>query len=208
MRQTGATSEAYSNEQKFLGAVCFGAVYIWAMFSLIFFTIAANHLGYPYVPSDKSSCTEPDRDAESCSQLTEAATLWNQIKMNLITNFSDGRNKFRLRLEVEHCWPDGMNSIPNAQQNAERATQKRQQRQIYMEYSPRGLKTKYLQIKAQEQLMECPNATWNDFSTQNLREDVMLPVCSNFLHNVEQIKIQLATMRQEMRNLRIEFQDH
>ena len=51
------------------------------MFLLIFITNAANHLAYPYVSSDKSPCTEPDRDAEFCSQLREASTLWNQIKM-------------------------------------------------------------------------------------------------------------------------------
>ena len=128
--------------------------------------------------------------------------------MNFITRFSEGQNKFRHRLEVKHCWPDYMNGIPIAQQNAERATQKRQQKQRYMDYNPRGLKTKSLQIKAQEQLMECPNATRNDFSTQNFQEDVMLQVCSNFLHDVEQIKIELATMRQEMRNLRTELQEH
>ena len=65
--------------------------------------------------------------------LTEAATLQNEIKMNFITGFSDGRSKFRYRLEVEHCWPDDINGIPNAQQNAERATKKREQKQRYME---------------------------------------------------------------------------
>ena len=139
------------------------------MFLLIFITIAANHLAYPYVSSDKSPCTVPDRDTESCSQLTEAATLWNQTKMNFITSFSDGRIKFRHRLEVKHCWPDDMSSIPNAQQNAERATRKRQQKQRYMDYSPQGFKTKYLQIKAQEQLMECPNATGMTFLLKILK---------------------------------------
>ena len=155
------------------------------MFVSIFITIAANHLAYPYVSSEKSSCTEPDGDGEPFSQLTEAATLWNQTKMNFITRFSDGRNKFRHRLEVEHCWPDDMNVIPNVQQNAERAIQKRQQEQRFMDYSPRRLKPNYLQIKAHEQLLECPNATRNDFS-HNIQEDVMLQVCSNFLHYVEQ----------------------
>ena len=56
--------------------------------------------------------------------MTDAATLWNQMKMNFITRFSDGRNKFRHRLEVKHCWPGDMNGIQNAQQNAERATKK------------------------------------------------------------------------------------
>ena len=60
------------------------------MFLLLLITIAANHLAYRYVSSDKSSCTKPGRDAEPCSQLTEADTLWNQIKMNFITRFSDG----------------------------------------------------------------------------------------------------------------------
>ena len=76
-----------------------------------------------------------------------------------------------------------------------------------MDYSPRGLKTIYLQIRAQEQLMECPNATRIDFYTQNFQEDVMLQVSSSFLHDVEQIKIDLATLRQEMRNLRTELQE-
>ena len=66
--------------------------------------------------------------------------------MNFITRFSDGQNKFRHRLEVKHGWPDDLNGIPNAQQNAERATQKRQQKQRYMDYSLRGLKTNYLQM--------------------------------------------------------------
>ena len=36
----------------------------------------------------------------------------------------------------------------------------------------------------------------------------MLQVCSNFLHDVQRIKIELATMRQGMRNLRKELQEH
>ena len=61
-------------------------------------------------------------------------------------------------------------------------------------------------MKAQEQLMECPNATQNDLSTQSFQEDVMLQLCSYFLHDVEQIKIGLAIMRQETRNLRTALQ--
>ena len=153
-------------------------------------------------------CAKPDNDAESFLQLIEAATLWNEIEVNFITRFSDGRNKFRPRLEVEHCWPDDMDGIPRAQQNAERAKQTRQQEQRYMDYNLRGIKPNYLQLKAQEQLMEYPNASWNDFSTQNIQEDVMLQVSSNFLHDVDQIKSELATLRQEMRNLRVELQEH
>ena len=175
---------------------------------LIFITITAIHLAYPYAASDKFSCTEPDIDAESFLQLTEATTLWNGLKMNFITRCSEGRNKFRHRLEVDHCWPDDTNGIPNAQENAERTTQKRQQKQKYMDYNLRGLKPNCLQLKAQGQLLEYPNATWTDFSTQNIEEDVMLQVSSNFLHDVKQIKTELATLSQEMRNLRVELQEH
>ena len=128
--------------------------------------------------------------------------------MNFITRCSEGRNKFRHRLGVEQCWPDDTSGIPKTQQNAERTTQKRQQKQRYMDYNLRGLKPKYLQLKAQGQLLEYPNATWTDFSTQNIEEDVMLQVSSNFLHDLEQVKIELATLGQEMRNLRVELQEH
>ena len=178
------------------------------MFLLTFITITAINLAYPYAASDKFSCTEPDKDAESFLQLTEATTLLNGMKMNCITRFSDGRNKFRHRFEVEHCWPDDTNGMPNAQQNAELTTQKRQQKQRYMHYNLRGLKSNYLQLKAQEQLMEYPNVTWNDFSNHNIQQDLMLQVSSNFLHDVEQIKIELATLGQEMRNLRVELQEY
>ena len=68
---------------------------------------------------DKFSVTEADQEAESFLQLIEATTLWNELKTNFITIFSEGPLKFRHQLEFEHCWPDYMNGIPNAQQNAE-----------------------------------------------------------------------------------------
>ena len=178
------------------------------MFLLINITIIAIHLAYPYAASDKFFCTEPDKGAESFLQLTETTTLWNGKKMNFITRFSDGRNKFRNRLEVEHCWPDDTNGVPNAQQNVERTTQKRQQKQRCMDYNLRGLKPNYSQLKAQNQLMEYQNAAWDDFPTHNIQKDVMLQVSSIFLHDVEQIKAELTTLSQKMRNLRVEFQEH
>ena len=94
-----------------------------------------------------------------------------------------------------------MNGIPYAQQSAERAVQK-----------GFGIKdswtAKYVQLKAEEQIMEYPDATWNDFLTHNIQEDVMLQVSSIFLHVVEHIKNELVRKRQEMRNLRTELQEH
>ena len=172
-----------------------------------YFTVAAIHLAYPYAASEKFSCTEFDKDPETFLQLAEAANLWNEMKTDFITRLSEGRNKFRHRLEVDHCWPDDMNGISNAQQNAERATQ-RKQTQRFMDYSLQGIKPNYLQRKAQEQLLEYPNATLNDFLAHNIQEDVMLQISSNFRHYVEQIETELATLVQEMRNVRIALQEH
>ena len=74
----------------------------------------------------------------------------------------------------------------------------RTQNKLFTDKSPRTIK----------QLMECPKATRNDFSTHNIQEDVLLQVCSNFLHDVEQIRNELPTMHQERRNLRTKLQEH
>ena len=141
------------------------------------------------------------------------ATTWENVRTNFITRFSDGRNKFRYRMEVEHCirgdgeeirnflhrikrtvdkgWPDDVNGIEAAQQNAERAAQGRQR---YMDYSLRGLRPRYLQRKAQEYLMERPSATWNDFCAQIIQKDLILEVSSTFLSHEAQTKAELATL--------------
>ena len=158
------------------------------------------------------------------------ATTWDDARTNFITRFSDGRNKFRYRMEVEHCirgdgeeirnflhrikrtvdkgWPDDLNGVEAAQYAAERAAQGRQRRQRYIDYSLKGLRPKYLQRKAQEYLMENPNATWNDFSTRIIQRDVSFQVSSNFLNDEEQTKAQMATLGQEMKNLRSELLEH
>ena len=68
-----------------------------------------------------------------------------------------------MKKTVDKGWPDDMNGIARAQQNAERDAPAGQKRQRYVDYSLRGLRLRYLQRKAQENLMEHPNATWNDF---------------------------------------------
>ena len=168
--------------------------------------------------------------AEWHGSTIESATPLEDIRTNSITRFSDGRNKFRHRLEVEHCvrrdgeefrnflhrikktvdkgWPDDMNGIARAQQNAERDAQARHRRQRYMDYSLRGLKPRYLQRKAQEYLMEHQNAKWNDFSTHIIQKDVSFQVSSSFLNDGEQTKAELASLGQDMKNLRTELQEH
>ena len=157
------------------------------------------------------------------------ATTWDNVRTNFNTSFSDGRNKFRYRMEREHCirgdgeeiqnllhrnkrtvdkgWPDDMEGISPAAHGAERTAQGRQRRQRYVDYSLKGLRPRYLQRKAQENLMKNPNAT-KDFSTRIIQTDVYFQVSSNFLNDEEQTKAQMATLGQEMKNLRSELQEH
>ena len=138
--------------------------------------------------------------AEWYESNVEAAIPWNDIRTGFVARFSDGRNKFRHRLEVEHCvrrdgeefrnflhrikrtvdkgWPDDMNGIAGPQQAAERDAQAPQRRQPCKDYSLRGLRPNYQRRKAQEYLMEHPNATWNDYSAHIIHKDLTFQVSS------------------------------
>ena len=142
------------------------------------------------------------------------ATTWNFVRILFINRFSDGRNMFRHRMEVEHClqadgeevrnflrqinkivdngWPDAMAGVVAAEQAAERTAQARQRRQRYFDYTLKGLRPRYLQRIAQEYLMEHPNATWNDFSTHLIKKDVSYQSSTSFLNNEEQNNAQMA----------------
>ena len=168
--------------------------------------------------------------AEWYGSTIQDAMTWDEVRTLFITRFSDGRNKFRHRMEVEHCiradgeeirnflhrikktvdkgWPDDMVGIAPGDQNAERTAQARQRRQRYIDYTLKGLRPRYLQRKAQEYLMEHPNATWNDFSTHLINTDVSYQVSTSFLNDEEQNKAQMASLGQELKNLRTELKEH
>ena len=114
----------------------------------------------------------------------------------------------RLKKIVDKGWPDDMEGIVEADKAAERQAQGGQRRQRYIDHTLRGLRPRYLQRKAQEYLMEHPNATWNEISTRIIQRDVSYQVSSNFLNDEEQTKVQLASLGQEMMNLRSELQEH
>ena len=84
----------------------------------------------------------------------------------------------RIKKIVIKGWPDEMEDIAEADRAAERQAQGRQRRQRYIEYTLRGLRPRYIQRKAQEYLMEHPNATWNNFSTRTIQKDVSYQVSS------------------------------
>ena len=114
----------------------------------------------------------------------------------------------RIKRTVDIGWPDDLNGIEAAHHAAEREAQGRQRKQRYIDYSLKGLRSRYLQRKAQEYLMKNPNATWNDFSTRIIQRDVSFQVSSYFLNDEEQTKAQMATLSQEMKNLRSELQEN
>ena len=168
--------------------------------------------------------------AEWCQNNITNATTCESVRKKCLTRFSDGRNKFRYRMELEHCfigdweetwnflhsikgtvdkgWPNNVEGIAPADHGAERIAQARQRRQRYVDYSKKAPTPRYLQRKAQEYLMDNPNATWNDFSTRIIRKDVSFQVSSNLLNNEEQTKTQMATLSQEMKIFRSESPEH
>ena len=168
--------------------------------------------------------------AEWYGSTIQDAMTWKEVRTLFITRFSDRGNEFRHRKEVEHCiradgeeirnflhlkkktvdkgWPDDMAGVVAAEQAAERTAQARQRRQRYIDYTLKGLRPRYLQRKAQEYLMEHPNATWKDFSTHLINKDVSYQVSTSFLNDEEQNKAQKASLGQELKNLRTELKEH
>ena len=168
--------------------------------------------------------------AEWYGSTIQDAMTWKEVRILFITRFSDGRNKFRHRMEVEHCiradgeeirkflhrmkktvdkgWLDDMAGVVAAEQAAERTAQPRQRRQRYIAYTLKGLRPRYLQRKAQEYLMGHPNATWNDFWTHLINKDVSYQVSTSFLKHEEQNKAQMGSLGQELKNLRTELKEY
>ena len=169
-------------------------------------------------------------EAERYGSTIQDAMTWNEVRTLFKTRFSDGRNKFRHRMEAEHCiradgeeirnflhrikktvdkgWPDDMAGVVKAEQAVERTTQARQRRQRYIDYTLKGLRPRYLQRKAHEYLMDRPNATLNDFCNQIIQRDLILELSSTFVLHEEQTKAELATLAQEIKNLRSELKDY
>ena len=114
----------------------------------------------------------------------------------------------RIKKIVDKGWPDDMEGIAKSDRASERQAQGRQRRQRYIDYTIRGLRPRYLQRKAQEYLMENPNATWNDFSIRIIQRDVSYQVSSIFRNDEEQTKFQLAPLGKEMKILRSELHEH
>ena len=114
----------------------------------------------------------------------------------------------RIKKTVDKGWLDDVAGVVAAEQAAQRTAQARQRRQRYIDYTLKGLRPRYFQRKAQEILMEHPNATWNNFSTHFINKDVSYQVSISFLYDEEQNKAQMASLGQELKNLRTELKEH
>ena len=114
----------------------------------------------------------------------------------------------RIKKTVDKGWPDDMVGMVLGDQNAERTAQARKRRQRYIDYTLKVFRPRYLQRKAQEYLMEHPNATWNVFSTHLINKYVSYQVSTCFLNDEEQNKAQMASLGQELKNLRTELKEH
>ena len=56
--------------------------------------------------------------------------------------------------------------------------------------------------------MKRPNANWNDFCTQVIQKVLLLEIFSTFLSYEEQTKAELASLGQEIENLRSELREY
>ena len=115
---------------------------------------------------------------------------------------------FAEKKTVDKGGPDEMVGAAEAYQNAECTAQARQRRQRHIYYTPKWLRPRYLQGKAQEYLMEHPNATWNELSTHLINKDVIYQVSTGFPIDEEQNRAQMASLGQALKILRTELRDH
>ena len=186
-----------------------------------------EHVTYLFMKKALFSSLLKGPAADWYGSTIQDSKTWDEVRTLFITRFSDGRLKFRHRMEVEHriraegeeirnffqrikktldkCWPDDMVVIAPGDENAERTAHGRQRIQRYIDYIIKGLRPRYSQRKAQEYLMEHPNATWNDFLTHLINKEVSYQVSTSFLNDEEQNRAQMASLGQELKNLQTEL---
>ena len=133
------------------------------------------------------------------SKVTDA-TNWNTLKDEFLKKFTDGRDQFRFRLEVENTYKQEEELIKNYQHRImsgvvkswpemiptsiagddnirkEKEIQQRQRSQKYIDFAIRGLKPQVLKHKAHEKLVENPSITWTQFVDHLVVKDLTFSV--------------------------------
>ena len=137
---------------------------------------------------------------------SDTAWKWNIVLKEIEKKFETSYTVSNERM-IKAC-PNDLNGIEAAQHNAEREARGRQRKPRYSDYSLKRLRPRYLQRKAQEYLIENPNAMWNDSSTRIIQRDVSFQVFFVFMNDKKETKAQIATLGQEMKNSRSELREH
>ena len=88
------------------------------------------------------------------------------------------------------------------------APHRRGKEERYIDYTLKGLRPRYLQRKAQEYLMEHPNATWNGFLILLINKDVSYQVSTSFLNDEERNMAQMASLGQDSKYLGTELKEY
>ena len=138
--------------------------------------------------------------AEWYEATVDDATTWDRIKTTFLTRFSNNRERYRHRIDVENCVRGDEELIQNFFHRIKTAVDKgwrnepgataaqialndKNRNQKYIEFTVRGLKPLALKRKAHEYLIEHPDTTWNNFKTHLTNKDVIYSVSSELAPN-------------------------
>ena len=131
-------------------------------------------------------------------------TTWAELKNLFLKRFTDGRDRFKHRIDAENAtrqegeliknyfhriktsvdkgWPESIDTTVHADADAqtlEKNIQKRQRTQKYIDFSIKGLKPLALKQKAHEYMIENPNAGWETFTNHIITKDLTFIVATD-----------------------------
>ena len=131
-------------------------------------------------------------------------TTWAELKSFFLKRFTDGRDRFKHRIDAENAtrqegeliknyfhriktsvdkgWPESIDTTVHADADAqalEKNIQTRQRTQKYIDFSVKGLKPLALKQKAHEYMIENPNAGWVTFTNHIITKDLTFIVATD-----------------------------
>ena len=167
------------------------------------------------------------------SLLTETALEWfntidptrtlDQIKGDFINRFTDSRDQFKYRLEVEGAtrqegeliknyfhrikhavdrgWPEKIPArlTDPGQIATERTIQQRQREQKYIDFAIRGLQPPSLKRKAHEYRIENPDKTWDEIQNHLITKDLTFTVSTD--GTVKQTNDKISSLEAQIKEL-------
>ena len=132
-----------------------------------------------------------DTALEWFNNIDEAKNL-TDIKKEFLDRFTDGRDKFKFRIEVENAtrqegeliknyfhrvkhavdrgWPEDLTGATDVAQ--EKLIQERQREQKYIDFAIRGLRPPQLKRKAHERRIKKPKENWQEFQDHLITQDL------------------------------------